>query len=248
MMKNIKSLFTLEFKKLLRTPVMILFGVAVPIFFLIIQGEMVSDSTDLYENGFSVLERAFPTYAFVSVLVLAFCNVGVGVAYTRSIGFLKRLKLASVSNLDFIVANFFVQLIVASLTITFLFVFSIIRYDLTLAGKNIFLFIGFLILIFIMCYFIGIFLANLTKDPRSSQSISLGVYFFFLFLGGVMFPLEFMPGFVQKIANLLPTTHGGQLLQLAWENQNIFASPHFIVVLISTLVFGALAVKFFKYE
>ena len=248
MMKNIKPLFILELKKLLRTPTVILFGVGAPIVFLIFQAEMFSHTIDFNDHEISILEYAFPLYAFLSVIVLAFGNVGAGIAYTRSTGFLKKLKLASVSHLDFIIAHFLVQLVVASLTIVMMFSIATVFYDLTFAERNILLFVGLLLLTLMMCYAIGVFLANLSKDPLASQSVSLTAYFMVLLLGGVMFPLELMPHFMQKLANILPTTHGMRVLQLAWNNQSIFTNMHFLLVLISTLIFGILAVKFFKRE
>lgn len=247
-MNTVKALFKLEWKKLLRTPIILGFGIVAPLFFLVVQSEITSNQISLYGVDVSPVDYSFPMFAFMSIVVLAIGNVGIGLSYTRGIKFFKRLKLASVKSIQYITANLFVQLICATLTIIILTIVAMTRYGVSLEGRNILLFISMLIISFAMCYFIGVFIGNATTDPKSSQSISMIVYFIIIFLGGVTYPLEIMPKFMQNIALLLPTTHAVKILQLAWNGGTLFEGIHFIYVIATTIIFGILSIKFFKYE
>lgn len=247
-MNTVTALFQLEAKKLLRTWIILGFGVAAPLFFLIMQTEVSNNSLELYGMEIAPIDFTFPMFAFLSVVVLAIGNVGIGFAYMRSIYFFRRLRLASVKSTQFITANFLVQLLCAIFTIILLFAVATTQYSMSLDGKNLFIFGSILFLSFMMCYFIGVFIGNLTTDPKTSQTLSMGVYFVIIFLGGVTFPTELMPDFMQSVANVLPTTHAVKILQISWNGGDIWESYHLIYVMVTTVVVGLLSFRFFKYD
>lgn len=102
------------------------------------------------------------------------------------------------------------------------------------------LFFSILLLDFLMCYFIGLFLGSVFKDPKVSQTVAMIVYFEFVFLGGFTFPIEIMPKFMQTIAYIMPTTHAVKVLQFAWNGTDLLAGYHLLVVAITTFIFGVL--------
>ncbi|WP_062352638.1 ABC transporter permease [Bacillus kwashiorkori] len=247
-MNIVNALFELELKKLSRTWIILGFGIIAPIFFLIMQTEISNNTLELYGMEISPIDYSFPMFAFLSVVVLAIGNVGIGFAYMRSIYFFRRLRLASVKSGQFITANFLVQLLCAIFTLILLVIVATTRYSLGLEGRSLLLFSMILFLSFIMCYFIGVFIGNLTTDPKTSQTLSMAVYFIIIFLGGVTFPIELMPDFMQKIANILPTTHAVKVLQISWVGGDIWQSYHLIYLMATTVIFAFLSVRFFKYD
>ncbi|QVY61977.1 ABC transporter permease [Cytobacillus gottheilii] len=247
-MNTVNALFELEVKKLLRTWIILGFGVIAPIFFLVMQTEISNNTLELYGMEVAAIDFTFPMFAFLSIVVLAIGNVGIGFSYMRSIYFFRRLRLASVKSIQFITANFFVQFLCALFTLIVLIAVAATRYSLTLEGKNLLSFGLILVLSFMMCYFIGVFIGNLTTDPKTSQTLSMAVYFVIIFLGGVTYPVELMPDFMQSIANILPTTHAVKVLQISWNGGDIWEEIHLIYIMVTTALFALLSVKFFKYD
>lgn len=247
-MNKIKGLFILEYKKLMRTPIILGFGIFAPIFFLVVQTEISPKEILIGGSTIASIDYSFPMFSFLSIVVIAIGNVGVGISYNRLIHFFKRLKLAGVKPFEFITANFGVQFVVALFTILLLFGISIGKYKMEVQGKNILLYVLMLLVSFMMCYFIGITIANVTKDAKSSQSMSMLVYFVIVFLGGVTYPFEMMPNILQKVSNLIPSTHAVKLLQTVWSGGDIFEGNHLIIVLISTIIFAILSMRLFKYD
>ncbi|MDX8361624.1 ABC transporter permease [Cytobacillus sp. IB215316] len=247
-MNTVNALFQLEVKKLLRTWIILGFGVIAPIIFLVMQTEVSNNSIEIYGMEIAPIDFVFPMFAFLSVVVLAIGNVGIGFSYMRSIYFFRRLRLASVKSTHFIFANFLVQLLCAIFTVVLLVVVAATRYSLTLEGKSYLTFGSLLLLSFIMCYFIGVFIGNLTTDPKTSQTLSMIIYFVIIFFGGVTYPIELMPDFMQKVAYILPTTHAVKILQISWNGGDIWQSYHLVFVLAITIIAGILSLRFFKYD
>lgn len=243
-----KALFKIEFKKLLKTPIILIFGMIAPIFFLVMQASMFNSNIAFGEKSVSMLDMSLPMCALMSIAVLGVGNVGVGISFTRTVGFLKRLRVTPAKKSHYITANFLVQVIGMLLTVATLFIVAALGYSVDLSSHNIPLFLLLVALNFLMCYFIGMFIGSVCEDPRVSQSVSMGVYFLFIFLGGFTFPIEMMPELIQKLTIIIPTTHAVKIMQYAWNEVNIFTDYHFIYVLVTTLIFGILTFKFFRYE
>lgn len=247
-MRIIWALFKVELIKLIKTPVIIIFGIVAPVFFMVVQASMYTTDVEFMNQQVRMLDISLPMCSLMSIAVLGIGNVGVGLAHTRTVYFLKRLKATPVKKSHYIIANFIVQLLVMLLTILTLCVIATVKFGVNLVGHNMLKFSGGLILSFLMCYFIGMFIGSICEDPKSSQSVSMFVYFVCIFLGGFTFPIEFMPSGLKTVANMIPTTHAVKMVQRIWNDIPNYDSHHMYVVLAFTVVFGLLTVKFFKYE
>lgn len=247
-MKIISSLFKIEFKMLLKTRVMMLFGIVTPICMFLIQASMVKSQFTFSNKSVHMIDMALPMYSLMSIAVLGVGNVGSGLAYTRTIKFLKRLRLTPVKSIHYIAAVFLVQLIMVTVTILGILGTASFGYSVNLTQHNLFIFGLVLFLAYLMCFFIGIFVGSISKDPKTSQSISMTVYFLLLFLGGFTFPFELMPKPIQIIANMLPTTHAVKVLEYAWNGVSVFTDYHLLIVCLVIVVFSAASIKFFRYE
>lgn len=242
------ALFKVELIKLIKTPIIIIFGIAAPVFFMVIQASMYTNNVEFMNQQVKMLDISLPMCSLMSIAVLGIGNVGVGLAHTRTVYFLKRLRATPVKKSHYIIANFMVQLLVMILTIFSLCAIATIKFGVDLRGHNILAFLGGLILSFLMCYFIGMFIGSVCEDPKSSQSVSMFVYFVCIFLGGFTFPIEFMPSGLKNVAYMIPTTHAVKFVQQIWINLPAYNSYHMYVVIAFTVVFGILTIKFFKYE
>lgn len=247
-MNIIKSLFKVELKILLKTPVIVMFGIIAPICMFMLQASVFKSQFTFGDKNVNMIDMALPMYALMSIAVLGVGNVGAGLAYTRIIRFLKRLRLTPVKSVHYIVALFLVQLIVAVITIVGMLGIASIVYSVNLQQHNLLIFTLILFLSYLMCFFIGIFVGTISPDPKVSQTISMAVYFLLIFLGGFTFPIELMPKSIQIISYMLPTTHAVKILEFAWNGVNIFTGYHMLIVCLVTLVFSVCSIKYFRFE
>lgn len=98
-------------------------------------------------------------------------------------------------------------------------------------------------------YSIGMIIASLCPSVKIANVVCTFVYFPMLFLSGATIPFEIFPVFIQKIANILPLTHGIQLLKnisLGIYNQEMIFSSIFLFVL--AIIGCIISIKVFKWE
>lgn len=247
-MSIIQSLFKVELKILLKTRVIVMFGIIAPICMFMLQASMFKNQFSFGNKSVHMIDMALPMYALMAIAVLGVGNVGAGLAYTRIIKFLKRIRLTPVKSIHYIVALFLVQLIVVAITISGMLGVASFGFSVNLWQHNILIFSLTLFLAYLMCFFIGIFVGSISKDPKVSQSISMSVYFLLIFLGGFTFPIELMPKPIQTISYLLPTTHAVKVLEYAWNGMNIFTDYNMLVVCLVILIFSVASIKFFRFE
>jgi len=60
--------------------------------------------------------------------------------------------------------------------------------------------------------------------------------------------LQSMPEVLRTVASWLPSAFAITSLQSAWMGMDILNGHYFIAMIATTVVFGLLSVKFFKYE
>ena len=87
----------------------------------------------------------------------------------------------------------------------------------------------------------------MVKTDAVAQGIGGFLFFALLFFGGLWIPRPLMPAFLVNISNWTPIGASVDAIQRAM--QGYFPSPQSILVLIAyTLVFGFLAVRYFRWE
>lgn len=101
---------------------------------------------------------------------------------------------------------------IASLSAIIITICSVFIFNYQMNG-SLLLFIGGYFLVMLSMYSIGMIIASLCPSVKIANVVCTFVYFPMLFLSGATIPFEIFPVFIQKIANILPLTHGIQLLK-----------------------------------
>jgi len=228
---------------LAREPITMFLGFGLPFVILFMQSNLINE----FDNalGLDILLGILITMA---ITVLCFNDSAYSHAYTRQIKFLRRLRMTPVKSWHYIVTGIVSRIAVLIVFVATMIAVLTVNFGMDLTDRNWLFFAVIVIMTFIMFYLIGMFIANMLKNAKMSQSLSMAVYFLFLTLGGIMFPIEIMPDFLQSIASWLPTAFSISTLQNAWTGTDIFYGHYFIAMVITTVIFGVLSVKFFKYE
>jgi len=228
---------------LFREPLNLFFGFGLPFIQLILlSGQLRGD-----DSG-DIVARVLPVFVIVAAMVLSFTDAALSHGYTRQIKFLRRLRMTPVKPFHYIATG-----IISRIGVLFLFtaVFTTVAvgvFGSDISNKNWPLFIGVMLLMFIMFYLIGMFIANVMRTAKTSQNLIYVVFFGMLAIGGFWFPVEAMPEILQTIVDWLPTTFAISSLNAAWMRTDLMYGHYFIMLLASIALFGTLSIKFFKYE
>ena len=227
---------------LLREPMNLIFGMALPFFFLFV-GMMNDDGAELVSIIF------IPIYITIAIMILCFTDSALSHAYARQVKFLQRLRMTPVKPIKYILTGIFSRLcVLLAFSVIFIGVAGVM-YDLGLANRNWLFFIAILILIFAMFYSIAMFTANILKSAKNSQSLVYVVFFALLIIGGnAALQLENMPGILQAIVRVLPPVQAVVALQTAWIGNVALHWSYVVGMAAYTLVFCLLSLKFFRYE
>ena len=169
---------------------------------------------------------------------------------TREKKFLRRLRMTPVKSRDYVLTGMLSRYIVLVIFSVVLILLAglVLRIDGVLTNRNWFLFLGVLTLVYAMFYPIGMFVANVLKNAKSSQGLVYIVFFGLLVLGGMWFPVTLMPQFLQNVHSILPIAYGGELLVNVWQGVSIMEGHYLIATAGVAALFGMLSIKFFKFE
>jgi ABC-2 type transport system permease protein len=64
---------------------------------------------------------------------------------------------------------------------------------------------------------LGFVMASLVRSARFAQALGAALTYVMLALSGVFFSVERLPGWLQVVANALPTTHAVRLMRAIWS-------------------------------
>jgi ABC-2 type transport system permease protein len=138
-------------------------------------------------------------------------------AELRQKGILRKLATTPITRIDWLLSNILYQLVLAIISTTSILLvsYAVFGVRLHLSGwlpayilLEVFVFVGF-----------GMMLTPIAKEAESASAAANAFLFPMMFLSGTFFPVEMMPGFLQKFARVLP---------LYYVNEGLRASMIFI--------------------
>ncbi len=194
------------------------------------------------------------SYVLVGIAVSVFVSVGLD-ALARQIreaqleGTLEALLATPTSIYTILLGNSLFRLLSATVVALGILAFGIASGHLRANAETCLLSLGVLVLT--LCAFLCIGMLSASFIMIYKQGSPIGFLFGTLsyFLGGVLFPVEALPGWLQAAAQILPTTHAVQALRALLLAG---ASPSSLLPLVAKLlafiaVVGPLAAIFFRH-
>lgn len=240
-MKSFKTMLTIEAKLVLRSLDVIIFGLIFPIGLGAFFGVLANGNQESLGQSFS------------SVIAIGICATGLmGLPLTisdyRDKKILKHFKVTPTDPKRLL----FIQFILTFTTaVTSFIVISIMYYfafDYRMVG-NVALFIFSYLIITIIIYSLGIFIASVSKNIKQASLLCSIVYFPMIIFSGATIPYEVMPKAMQSIVDFIPLTNGIKTLKLIAFNESL--SPVIIpivVLVILAIILIMISVKTFKWE
>lgn len=246
-MKGFMTLLKTEGKLSLRCPDSLIFGVGMPVgvLFLI---SIIAGNQNIAGEQYTFLQGAFASLVTVGICATAFMGLPITFANYRDKKILKHFFVTPVSPMMMLIVQMILGAMIASISAIVISICSVFIFNYQMNG-NLLLFIGAYFLVMFSMYSIGMIIASLCPSVKVANVVCTFVYFPMLFLSGATIPFEIFPVFIQKVANILPLTHGIQLLKnisIGIYNQEMIFSTIFLFVL--AIIGCIISIKVFKWE
>jgi ABC-2 type transport system permease protein len=221
-----------------------------PIGFYILFGYMLQN---VEFSGSSLSDLLIPLYIIIIIGNAVISVFGTFYVQARESGNLQKFKFMGVSELCFsftlFVATFAFQLIVIVAFIVFTYFYKGTVFPV----QNIIPVLATLAVIEIFHFAVTFLLTSILRKASIYNPISLAFYMFQMFLGGLTFPIEMFPQFLQKLVYYInPVIYGRNALLAAWTGNSAFGSvikDNVILLAISALlVIAAVCVQRFIFS
>lgn len=247
-MKILLGQIAIETKLFLRRKDDLFWTLAFPMFFMVLYGFIYGDQM-WADYGMRAIDFLLPGVLVMALMVTGVMATASGFAEERGKGIYRRLSLTPLKRSILIIGQILHRYLVIIVQVILLLIVGILAFKIKIAG-NYFLF--WLILTFgAMCLLsIGFALTGLIRSARSATPISMSVFFILLFLGGILIPINVLPGFLEGFSNTLPTTHLANALRSVIVSGAGISEIWKDLLIVGGWTIGCLglAIKFFRWE
>ena len=128
------------------------------------------------------------------------------ISYEKDTGTLDGMLVAPIHRLSIILGKVMAQTTRGMLQGLIILVLAIVLFGVVIYG-NILLVLFIMLLSVFSFVGLGILITSFTDKEETASMIMMTLMFPMMFLGGVFFPIEQMPDYIQKIAQFLPLTY-----------------------------------------
>jgi len=159
------------------------------------------------------IEFFIPGIIAMSVMTLSLFGTVNSNTELRQKGIIRKLSTTPITRTDWILSDILYQYIIAIVSTSAMLLVSYAVFDVNLHLDawlpafillDVFAFVG-----------IGMILTRFAREAQSAAAAANAISFPMMFLSGSFFPIELMPGFLQKIARMLPLYYVNEGLRAA---------------------------------
>jgi ABC-2 type transport system permease protein len=151
----------------------------------------------------------------LGIIAAGLVNLGIATAYERHYGVLKRLGGSPLPRWGLVAAKITAILVLEVLQVAILVAFAVLGLHWQPGPTwSPLLVVGAVILGTITFASLGLVLAG-TLRAEATLALANGLFLGFLMLGGIVLPVDHLPGFLQPVAAALPATALADLLRIA---------------------------------
>jgi ABC-2 type transport system permease protein len=207
----------MEMKLLLREPIVLVFGVALPVVLLAVFGNLSFMKTpDPGLGGVRIIDVYLPPLISVTITMLGLSTISAVLSNYRERGILKRLATTPAKPMTLLLAEMAVNLFLMAVTVALLLVVGVGLMGIK-APKD---FVGFVIAFLLAAaavFSIGLLVAAWAPNGRTGSGLGSILFFPLVFFAGLWTPGPAMPALLRQIALFTPLGAGSQAMQLAWD-------------------------------
>ena len=194
----------------------------------------------------SAVDFLLPGILALAVMSTAMVSLGIATGFERSYGVLKRLGATPLGTRRLVLAKSLAVVLVEVVQLLVLIGVGLIlgwRGDLSAVAPV----VGAVLLGTLAFAGIGLTLAG-TLRGEVNLAAQNGLYLVLLLIGGIMFPLDSLPNWLQTPAQLLPSSALADVMRGALTETSLNGGAPWIVLAVWALVAQATAAKFFRWQ
>jgi ABC-2 type transport system permease protein len=196
-----------------------------------------SAGKSILAKKYRFIEFFVPGIIAMAVMTLSLFSTVDSDTELRQKGILRKLSTTPITRTDWILSNILYHFILAVISTIAMLLVSYVVFNASLHLD------GWLLVFILLDVFafvgIGMILTRFVKEAQSAAAAANAISYPLMFLSGSFFPIELMPGFLQKFARILP---------LYYVNEGLRASMVFVdnlAALKDSAVIGAFAAVVF---
>ncbi len=157
-------------------------------------------------NRNAQLETTAPALIAMMALFFSFLLTGISFLRERSQGTMERLMASPVSRFDIVIGYLLGFMIFALIQTLIIFFFTVSVFDVPYRGA-LWEILAFQLAVVVGSVTLGIFISTFARNEFQMVQFIPLVILPQVFLGGVLWPVGQMSGFLQGVSNLLPMTY-----------------------------------------
>jgi ABC-2 type transport system permease protein len=181
----------------------------------------------------------------LAVMAAAMVSLGIATGFERRYGVLKRLGTTPLSRGGLLTAKTATILALEVLqAVLILALGAALGWSIT---EGVVPAIGLLLIGTVAFAGLGLLMAG-TLRAEATLGLANGLFLVFLFLGGMAYPLDRLPGGLEVIAKALPAAALSETLRSVLEPARNFATGEFVVLVIWAIAAPVAAARFFRWE
>ena len=216
------------------------FGMQTPITVESVRGEY---------KKFNPAQQVIPGIGTMMILMVGGMGVSERVVIERKTGTFKRNLLAPVGKLSFLGGELLSGFVIGCMQVVIFFALGIIFFGLEITGSI--LFVALIsALVILMSVSFGLIVSTFARSPEAASGAVNAFTFPAAAFGGLWFPIELMPGFMQSVSKVFPTYYAMNAYQdvIVRGKGLIEILPSISVLIVFILVFFAIGFLLFKWR
>jgi len=236
-----------ETKMAWRVPIGLILGVAIPVLVLVVFGNVPGMNISEHKfGGLTYFNVYFSMIIAFSVAVLALISLPTHLASYREQGILRRLSTTPVPPSWMLAAQVVINLALAVVALTIVVAVGTTAYGLG-APKQLGGFVLALVLTIAAMFAIGLWVSSFARTAGMAGGVGQLILYPSLFFAGLWVPREVMAPVLRDISDWTPLGAAVEALQAAMQGG--FPPARSLLVLVAyALIFGFLAVRYFRWE
>lgn len=236
-----------EFRLARRTPTVLIVGLVIPLLLLVIFASLpVFRTPDPALGGLTPFDIYVPVLLAFVIAALGLLGLPVPLATYREQGILRRLSTTPVPPAWLLGAQLVVNFCLAALAMLILMAVGMLAFGLA-APMNPAGFVLALLLSIAAIFAIGLVIAAVAPRATVANGIAGATFAPLMFFAGLWLPRAYMPIVLRDVSNLTPL--GAAVVAIQSALQTGFPPVSSLLVLVAyAVVFGWLAVRFFRWE
>ncbi len=241
------ELIKVQGKLVLREPYSIIFGVAMPIFLLIIFGivptfrEPISSDTTM-----TVFDLYIPILMVTVLIMIGLLGLPIPIVRDREIGWLRRISTTPISPTKLLDAQVTINIILAAVGFVILAAGSILIFGMNIVF-DITGFVLSLVLATAAMFSLGLLIAAVAPSQGAANGMMMALLYPLLFFAGVYVPMQVLPSSLQTVASFTPVGAAVKALESSMQGNFPSITP-LLVMTAYTAVFSYIAIHYFRWE